>query len=137
MRWNGKAIVRRRAPPRAPGCAPRPTRSRAAPAKCSSTWWPSASSACPEPEMTWVLDEQKRMLRDSAQTFLADRAPVSHLRALRDANDAAGYSAPLWRDFGQQGYSATLVPESLGGLGLGVTEAALIAEQIGHTLAPT
>ncbi|HTP72403.1 MAG TPA: acyl-CoA dehydrogenase family protein [Burkholderiaceae bacterium] len=87
--------------------------------------------------MTWVLDEQRRMLRDSAQTFLAERAPVSHLRALRDANDAAGYSAPLWRDFGQQGYSATLVPEALGGLGLGVAEAGLIAEQVGHTLTPT
>ncbi|HEY6511179.1 MAG TPA: acyl-CoA dehydrogenase family protein [Burkholderiaceae bacterium] len=87
--------------------------------------------------MTWVLDEQRRMLRDSAQTFLAERAPVAHLRALRDANDGAGYSAPLWRDFGQQGYAATLVPEPLGGLGLGVAEAGLIAEQIGHTLAPT
>ena len=87
--------------------------------------------------MTWVLDEERRMLRDSAQTFLAERAPVSHLRALRDANDAAGYSAALWRDFGQQGYSATLVPGALGGLGLGVAEAGLIAEQIGHTLAPT
>jgi len=87
--------------------------------------------------MTWVLDEQRRMLRDSAQTFLAERAPVAQLRALRDANDPAGYSAPLWRDFGQQGYSATLVPEALGGLGLGVAEAGLIAEQIGHTLAPT
>ena len=87
--------------------------------------------------MTWVLDEQRRMLRDSAQTFLSERAPVSHLRALRDANDAAGHSPALWRGFGEQGYSATLVPEALGGLGLGVTEAALIAEQIGHTLAPT
>src|SRR5262245_26294052 len=87
--------------------------------------------------MTWVLDEQRRMLRDSAQTFLAERMPVAHLRALRDANDVTGYSLPLWRAFGEQGYSATLVPESHGGLGLGVTEAALIGEQIGHTLAPT
>ncbi|HEY6355743.1 MAG TPA: acyl-CoA dehydrogenase family protein, partial [Burkholderiaceae bacterium] len=87
--------------------------------------------------MTWVLDEQRRMLRDSAQSFLSDRAPVAHLRALRDANDPAGHSAQLWRGFGEQGYSATLVPEALGGLGLGVTEVALIAEQIGHTLAPT
>ena len=87
--------------------------------------------------MTWVLDEQQRMLRDSAQSFLAERAPVAHLRALRDANDRAGYSAQLWRGFGEQGYSATLVPEALGGLGLGVAEAALIAEQVGHTLAPT
>jgi hypothetical protein len=87
--------------------------------------------------MTWILDEQRRMLRDSAQGFLSERAPVSHLRALRDANDAAGHSRALWRGFAEQGYSATLVPEAHGGLGLGVAEAGLIAEQIGHTLAPT
>ncbi len=87
--------------------------------------------------MVWILDEQRRMLRDSAQNFLSERAPVSHLRALRDANDASGYSSALWRAFGEQGYSATLVPEAHGGLGLGVAEAGLIAEQIGHTLAPS
>ena len=87
--------------------------------------------------MTWILDEQQRMLRDSAQAFLRERAPVAHLRKLRDANDGHGYSPALWRGFGEQGYSATLVPEAHGGLGLGVAEAGLIAEQIGHTLAPT
>ena len=77
------------------------------------------------------------MLRDSAQNFLGERAPVSHLRALRDARDAHGHSAALWRAFGEQGYSATLVPEAHGGLGLGVAEAGLIAEQLGHTLTPS
>jgi len=85
--------------------------------------------------MTWVLDEQRRMLRDSAQSFLAERAPVAQLRALRDASDPAGHSPALWRAFGEQGYSATLVPETHGGLGLGAADAGLIAEQMGHTLA--
>jgi alkylation response protein AidB-like acyl-CoA dehydrogenase len=85
--------------------------------------------------MSWILDEQRRMLRDSAQNFLAERAPVAQLRALRDARDAHGHDPALWRAFGAQGYSATLVPEAHGGLGLGVAEAGLIAEQIGHTLA--
>jgi acyl-CoA dehydrogenase len=87
--------------------------------------------------MTWVLDEQRGMLRDSAQSFFTERAPVAHLRALRDSRDATGYSPALWRALGAQGYSATLVPEAHGGLGLGVAEAGLIAEQIGHTLAPS
>jgi alkylation response protein AidB-like acyl-CoA dehydrogenase len=87
--------------------------------------------------MTWVLNEDRRMLRDSVQSFLADRAPVAHLRELRDRGDATGFSRELWRAFAEQGYSATLVPEAHGGLGLGIAEAALIAEQIGHTLAPT
>jgi acyl-CoA dehydrogenase len=87
--------------------------------------------------MSWILDEQRRMLRDSAQAFVSGRAPMAHLRDLRDRADPLGYSRALWRDFGQQGYAATLVPDGHGGLGLGVAEAGLIAEQIGHTLAPT
>jgi len=85
--------------------------------------------------MSWVLDEQQRMLRDSAAAFLDERSPVSQLRALRDAADARGYDPALWRDFAAQGYSATLVPEAHGGLGLGVAEASIVAEQIGHSLA--
>jgi acyl-CoA dehydrogenase len=87
--------------------------------------------------MTWILNEERRMLRDSAQSFLGERAPVSHLRKLRDSTDPQGYSPELWRAFAEQGYSAVLVPEAHGGMGLGVAEAGLIAEQIGHTLAPT
>lgn len=86
--------------------------------------------------MSWILDEQRRMLRDSAQAFVSERLPVSHLRALRDAA-AGSHDAGRWREFGAQGYAATLVPEPHGGLGLGVCEAGLIAEQLGHTLAPT
>ena len=85
--------------------------------------------------MTWVLDETKSMLRDSAQSFLRERAPVAQLRALRDRADARGHDPALWQAFAEQGYCATLVPEAHGGLGLGVTEAGLIAEEMGHTLA--
>lgn len=85
----------------------------------------------------WILNDERRMLRDSARDFLAAQAPVSHLRQLRDNDDPRGYEPALWQAFGTQGYSATLVPEAHGGIGLGVTEAGLIAEELGHTLAPT
>jgi acyl-CoA dehydrogenase len=85
--------------------------------------------------MTWILDETRSLLRDSAQAFLRERAPVAQLRALRDRGDERGHDPALWQAFAQQGYCATLVPEAHGGLGLGVTEAGLIAEEIGHTLA--
>jgi alkylation response protein AidB-like acyl-CoA dehydrogenase len=87
--------------------------------------------------MSWILNEERRMLRDSAQTFLTERAPVAHLRKLRDGADIKGYAPELWSAFAEQGYSAILVPEAHGGLGLGVAEAGLIAEQIGHTIVPT
>ena len=85
--------------------------------------------------MSWVLDEQRRLLRDSAQTFVGERLPVAQLRSLRDRADERGFDAAGWRAFGAQGYAATLVPEAHGGLGLGVCEAGLIAEQLGRTLA--
>ncbi len=87
--------------------------------------------------MTLVLNDEQRMLNESVQSFLEDCAPISHLRKLRDTRDATGFSRELWRDFAGQGYSGVLVPESQGGLGLGVVEAGLISERLGHTLTPT
>jgi alkylation response protein AidB-like acyl-CoA dehydrogenase len=87
--------------------------------------------------MTLVPNDEQRMLSDSVQSFLDDRAPVAHLRKLRDTRDATGFSRDLWREFASQGYSGVLVPEEQGGLGLTVVEAGLISERLGHTLTPT
>ena len=73
--------------------------------------------------MTLVPNDEQRMLSDSVQSFLDDRAPVTHLRKLRDTRDATGFSRDLWREFASQGYSGVLVPEAQGGLGLTVVEA--------------
>src|SRR5215510_16272288 len=87
--------------------------------------------------MALILNDEQGMLRDSVRTFLADQAGVAHLRKLRDSRDALGYGKALWQSFGAQGYSAVLIPEAHGGLGLGAVEAGLIAEQLGRTLTPS
>ena len=87
--------------------------------------------------MALVLNEEQGMLRDSVNAFLSERAPVAHLRKLRDSRDAVGFDRQLWRQFAEQGYSAILVPESHGGLGLGAVEAGIIGEALGRTLTPT
>ena len=84
--------------------------------------------------MPLILSEEQTMLRDSARDFLAEQAPVKQLRALRDSRDADGFSRPLWQQFAEMGYSGVLVPEALGGLGLGHVEAGVVMEQIGHQL---
>ena len=43
------------------------------------------------------------MLRDSARGLITDKAPVSHLRRLRDAKDATGFSRELWKEFAEMG----------------------------------
>ena len=87
--------------------------------------------------MALVLTEEQSMLRDSARGLISDKAPVSHLRQLRDSKDATGFSRELWKDFAEMGFSGLLVPEEFGGSGLGCVEAGVIMEEIGRTLMPS
>jgi alkylation response protein AidB-like acyl-CoA dehydrogenase len=87
--------------------------------------------------MALVLTEEQSMLRDSARGLISDKAPVSHLRQLRDNKDATGFSRGLWRAFAEMGFSGLLVPEDFGGSGLGCVEAGVVMEEIGRTLMPS
>ncbi|TKD52845.1 acyl-CoA dehydrogenase family protein [Sphingomonas baiyangensis] len=87
--------------------------------------------------MPLYLTEEQTMLADTARDFVAEHAPVSHLRALRDANDATGFSRDLWRQFADMGFTGILVPEAQGGLGLGHVEAGVVMEEIGRNLSPS
>ena len=84
--------------------------------------------------MPLILSEEQTMLRDSARSFLSDQSPVSALRQLRDSADATGFSRSLWGKFAEMGFTGVLVPEALGGLGLGQIEAGVVMAQIGHQL---
>ena len=87
--------------------------------------------------MALVLSEEQSMLRDSARGLISDKAPVSHLRQLRDAKDPDGFSRELWKTFAEMGFSGLLVPEEFGGSGLGCVEAGVVMEEIGRTLMPS
>jgi alkylation response protein AidB-like acyl-CoA dehydrogenase len=81
--------------------------------------------------------EDQAMLKDSVAPFLADTAPVKHLRSLRDSNDQTGFSRDLWKQFADMGLNGILIPEAEGGLGLGHVEAGIVLEEIGRNLTPS
>src|SRR5438552_4567419 len=87
--------------------------------------------------MALVLTEEQSMLRDSARGLISDRAPVSHLRHLRDSQAGTGFSRDLWKTFAELGFAGLLVPEEFGGSGLGSVEAGIVMEEIGRTLMPS
>ncbi|WP_027580279.1 acyl-CoA dehydrogenase family protein [Bradyrhizobium sp. Ai1a-2] len=87
--------------------------------------------------MALILTEEQSMLRDSARGLISDKAPVSHLRQLRDSKDETGFSRELWKTFAEMGFSGLLVPEQFGGSGLGAVEAGIVMEEIGRTLMPS
>lgn len=87
--------------------------------------------------MALVLSEEQTLLRDSARGFIGDKAPVAHLRTLRNERDAVGVSRALWKEFAEMGFAGVLVPEDHGGSGMGHMEAGLVMEEIGRNLTPS
>src|SRR3954469_17302536 len=87
--------------------------------------------------MALVLTEEQSMLRDTARGLIGDKAPVAHLRQLRDSKDATGFSRELWRSFAEIGFAGLLVPEKFGGSAVGCVEAGVVMEEIGRTLMPS
>ena len=90
--------------------------------------------------MALVLNEEQQMLRDSAQGFFSESAPVHQMRELRDnrgsdnADSNAGYSQAVWQQMTDMGWSAILIPEAYGGLEFGHVGMGQIIEQGGRTL---
>ena len=84
--------------------------------------------------MALVINEEQQMLKESAQGFLAEHAPLSEVRKQRDAGSAAGYADNLWSQMVEMGWAAILVPEAYGGLEFGHVGMGQIVEQTGSTL---
>jgi alkylation response protein AidB-like acyl-CoA dehydrogenase len=87
--------------------------------------------------MPLFYNEDQAMLLDTVKPFIADAAPIKHLRQLRDSNDATGFSRDLWKQFAEMGFAGIMVPEDQGGLGLGHVEAGIVLEEIGRNLTPS
>ena len=84
--------------------------------------------------MALVINEEQQMLKESAQGFLAEHAPLSEVRKQRDMGSATGYADNLWSQMVEMGWAAILVPEAYGGLEFGHVGMGQIVEQTGRTL---
>ena len=84
--------------------------------------------------MALILNEEERLLKDTAREFLAANAPVSALRALRDSRDATGYSGELWSQMAELGWAGIVLPEDFGGLAFGFQGLGQVFEEMGRTL---
>lgn len=83
--------------------------------------------------MDLSFNEEQAALRDSARTFLAENSSSDHVRKAMEAD--VGYDVDLWRRIGAElGWSAVVVPEEYGGLGLGPIELVALMEEMGASL---
>jgi acyl-CoA dehydrogenase len=84
--------------------------------------------------MALVLNEEQRLLQDTAREFLNSNSPVEQLRGLRDKRDKLGYDAATWQQMTDLGWASIILPEEYGGLDFGFLGLGAVIEETGHTL---
>ncbi|BBX16875.1 acyl-CoA dehydrogenase [Mycolicibacterium duvalii] len=87
-----------------------------------------------------VADPEQMLFVSTTQTFLEKQASLTHVRGLHASE--VSFQPEWWQRAAELGWTSLLVPEELGGGSVsggvegGVADLALVAEQIGHTVAP-
>jgi alkylation response protein AidB-like acyl-CoA dehydrogenase len=78
--------------------------------------------------------EQRALLADSVADFVARGTNLARVRKLRGSAD--DYDRAVWNKMAELGWLSILVPEQYGGLGLGLTEMAIVAQGLARALIP-
>lgn len=87
--------------------------------------------------MTDAVNPERLLFASTTQTFLEKQGSLTHVRGLHASG--VSFQREWWQRAAELGWTSLLVPEELGGgsvSGDGVADLALVAEQIGHTVAP-
>jgi alkylation response protein AidB-like acyl-CoA dehydrogenase len=83
--------------------------------------------------MNFALDAEQEQLRATARAFLAQCSSSPQVRAAMDSE--LGWDPAVWRRIAAElGWTAVIVPEAYGGLGLGHVELAVLMEEMGAAL---
>jgi len=85
--------------------------------------------------MNFDFSDDQKLLKDQARKFLTDKCSRQVVRSVLD-NSENQYSKELWQEVVNMGWTATAIPVEYGGLGLGMLELCVIAEELGRSLAP-
>src|SRR5438874_11785851 len=78
------------------------------------------------------LSDEQRLLRESAERFVAESYNADHRR--KTANDPLGFSPAVWKQFAELGWLALPIAEEFGGLGGGAVETGILMDAFGRGL---
>jgi alkylation response protein AidB-like acyl-CoA dehydrogenase len=84
--------------------------------------------------MDFDLSKPQKLLKDSARDFLTRECKLDRVRELMETGTA--HDDRLWQSIADQGWTGLIVPEEHGGLGLGLVELAVVAEEMGRACLP-
>jgi alkylation response protein AidB-like acyl-CoA dehydrogenase len=78
------------------------------------------------------LSDEQRLLRESAERFVAESYDADHRRKM--ANDPRGFSPEVWKQFAELGWLALPIAEEFGGLSGGAVEIGILMDAFGRGL---
>ena len=84
--------------------------------------------------MDFTFSDDQDALRESVRAFLAREAPSAYVREMAD--DERGFTDEVWDKLAELGWPGLLVPETNGGLGLGLVDMAVVMEEMGRLPLP-
>ena len=84
--------------------------------------------------MDFDLSPDQVALEDAARSFLTEQCPTARVRTIHESG--SGWDRELWSEMVELGWLGVAVPESAGGLGLGLVELALLAEAAARHVVP-
>jgi alkylation response protein AidB-like acyl-CoA dehydrogenase len=84
--------------------------------------------------MDFDLSKPQKLLKETARDFLARECPPARVRELMETETA--HDEGLWQSIADQGWTGLTVAEEHGGLGLGLVEMAVVAEEMGRACLP-
>ncbi|MEP4058629.1 acyl-CoA dehydrogenase family protein, partial [Parasphingorhabdus sp.] len=85
--------------------------------------------------MNFDFSDDQKFLRDEARKFLEAQCTSAHVREVLDDDDKS-HNEDVWKQIVEMGWLGAAIPEEYGGLGLGMLELCVIAEELGRVLAP-
>jgi alkylation response protein AidB-like acyl-CoA dehydrogenase len=84
--------------------------------------------------MNFDFSEDQKLLQKTARDFLAEHSPLQVNRDVLESGK--DWNPELWKATAEMGWQGAAIPETYGGAGFGYLELALIATEIGRSLAP-
>jgi alkylation response protein AidB-like acyl-CoA dehydrogenase len=84
--------------------------------------------------MEFTFSDDQDALRETVRSFLGKESPSAYVRAMME--DEVGTSDGVWNQLVELGWTGLLVPEDLGGLGLGLVDMAVVLEEMGQVPFP-
>jgi len=84
--------------------------------------------------MDFTLNDEQLMFAETARSLFADSCTPDHWRKMMEAGSA--FDSTRWAQIVETGLTLVLLPESAGGIGLGETDFALIAQEAGYVALP-